>query len=253
MKEYYYSDGKNQFGPLTIEDLKKKNILRDTLVWYDGLENWTKASDLEDFATFFKSNPPPLSTTTLPPSLPVKKKSKKMKWFVLAGIFLLLIATALIILINGDFLKNQRSTNSNSSNNSSSSLDNNYDMGLGSSNIEDETPIEKSPEQLKKELKSKEKRNPKSYLSVTYNLNYKVFSGKDLIKGTIYNSASMATFKDIVLKITYSTNTNTLLSSEEYVVYQYIKPGSSAQFQIKTYSPNGTKKIGVTIKSASTD
>jgi hypothetical protein len=106
---------------------------------------------------------------------------------------------------------------------------------------------------LRNELESKEKRNPKTYLSVDYDLNYRLFSGKDEIKGTIYNSATMATFKDVILTVTYSSNTGTKLYSENFVVYDFIYPGSSADFNIKTYSPEGTKQIGVKIKSASTD
>lgn len=106
---------------------------------------------------------------------------------------------------------------------------------------------------LRNELESKEKRNPKTYLSVDYDLNYRLFSGKDEIKGTIYNSATMATFKDVILTVTYSSNTGTKLYSENFVVYDFIYPGSSTDFNIKTYSPEGTKQIGVKIKSASTD
>jgi len=106
---------------------------------------------------------------------------------------------------------------------------------------------------LRNELESKEKRNPKTYLSVDYDLNYRLFSGKDEIKGTIYNSATMATFKDVILTVTYSSNTGTKLYSENFVVYDFIYPGSSTDFNIKTYSPEGTKQIGVKIKSALTD
>jgi hypothetical protein len=108
----------------------------------------------------------------------------------------------------------------------------------------------KTESDLRNELESKEKRNPKTYLSVDYNLNYRLFSGKDEIKGTIYNSATIATFKDVILTVTYSSNTGTNLYSENFVVYDFIYPGSSTDFNIKTYSPEGTKQIGVKIKSA---
>jgi hypothetical protein len=93
-------------------------------------------------------------------------------------------------------------------------------------------------------------KKPKDFLSVSYKLNYKVFSGKDEIIGIIYNNASMATFKDVILTVTYSTNTDTELYRENFVLYDYVYPGSSTNFNLKTYSPEGTKKIGVYIKSA---
>jgi hypothetical protein len=45
MKRYFYSDGINQFGPYTIEELKEKSISPDTLIWYQGLDEWMPASD----------------------------------------------------------------------------------------------------------------------------------------------------------------------------------------------------------------
>ncbi len=123
--------------------------------------------------------------------------------------------------------------------------DNNRNLNNGNSSHRVRTESD-----LRKELESKEKRNPKRYLSVDYDLNYKIFSGKDEIKGIIYNSATIATFKDVILTVTYSSNTGTNLYSENFVVYDFIYPGSSTDFNIKTYSPEGTKRIGVTIKSA---
>jgi hypothetical protein len=111
----------------------------------------------------------------------------------------------------------------------------------------------KTESELRQDLSSKEGRNPKNYLSVDYDLSYKVLSGEDKITGTIYNTATMATFKDVVLTVSYSTQTNTSLGKENYVIYDYVYPGSSVPFTIKTYSPQGTKKIGVTIKSAKSE
>lgn len=111
----------------------------------------------------------------------------------------------------------------------------------------------KSENDLRQDLSQTEGRNPKNYLSVEYDLTYKVFSGEDKISGNIYNSATLATFKDVVLSVTYSSATDAYLGSKNYIVYDYIYPGSSVPFTIKTYSPNGTKKIGVKIQSAKKD
>lgn len=109
---------------------------------------------------------------------------------------------------------------------------------------------QKTTSDLRDELYEKEKKRPKDYLSVDYDLNYKVLSGKDEIIGTIYNNATTATFKDIVLTVKYFTSTDTELYKENFIVYEYVYPGSSSSFNLKTYSPEGTKKIGVYVKSA---
>jgi hypothetical protein len=111
----------------------------------------------------------------------------------------------------------------------------------------------KTESELRQDLDSREGQNPKNYLSLDYNLTYKVLTGEDKISGTVFNSASMATFKDVVLTVTYSTATDTRLDKKDFVIYDYVYPGSSIPFVIKTYSPQGTKKIGVTIKTAKHD
>lgn len=57
--DYYYSDGQNQFGPVTLENLRTK-IDANTLVWHDGMPNWDKASNIEELkAMFARPTPPP--------------------------------------------------------------------------------------------------------------------------------------------------------------------------------------------------
>lgn len=65
MKQFYYTDGANKFGPMTIEDLKLKGIKPETLVWYEGLDNWVAASQLVELKSLFgDSIPPPMSAPT---------------------------------------------------------------------------------------------------------------------------------------------------------------------------------------------
>jgi hypothetical protein len=111
-------------------------------------------------------------------------------------------------------------------------------------------PRQKTEDELREELHNKELRKPKEYLTVTYDLTYRVFSGKDEIKGTIYNNANFASFKDVVLTVAYFSATDTEIDRETFTIYDYVYAGSSSDFVIKTYSPQGTKKIGVYIKNA---
>ena len=117
-------------------------------------------------------------------------------------------------------------------------------------NTESARPRPKTEEELREELYNKEMRKPKDYLTVSYDLTYRVFSGKDEIRGTIYNSANFASFKDVVLTVAYFSATDTEIDRETFTVYDYVYAGSSSDFVIKTFSPQGTKKIGVYIKNA---
>ncbi len=55
MRQYYYTDGTDRFGPLSIEDLKTKDIKSNTFVWYEGLESWIAASQVPELKTIFEN------------------------------------------------------------------------------------------------------------------------------------------------------------------------------------------------------
>lgn len=60
MKKYFYSDGKDKFGPFSFEELKNENITKETLIWFEGLEDWKPAKDISEFEEIFKLIPPPI-------------------------------------------------------------------------------------------------------------------------------------------------------------------------------------------------
>jgi hypothetical protein len=130
---------------------------------------------------------------------------------------------------------------------------------IKSSNISNETskmpsqmnqPRKKTEDDLRLELYNKECSNPLKYLSVDYSLNYKVFSGKDEIKGKIYNYASIAGFRDIVLEVQYKSESGSLLKTDYFGVDDFVYAGESVTFNFKTYSPQGTKIINVKVYEA---
>lgn len=50
---YYYTDGKERYGPFTLDELKEKNINQETLVWKEGLVDWVPARNLSDLQILF--------------------------------------------------------------------------------------------------------------------------------------------------------------------------------------------------------
>jgi GYF domain 2 len=78
---YYHKDGRG-FGPLQEADigglLKHNEIAADTLVWRDGLSNWTEAQSTEliNFSSDGAFSPPVSFLTTQ------GLKDSKISWFV---------------------------------------------------------------------------------------------------------------------------------------------------------------------------
>ena len=55
MKKYYIAISDKKEGPLSLNDLKTKKLTKETLVWYDGLEDWVNASEVNELKDLLKS------------------------------------------------------------------------------------------------------------------------------------------------------------------------------------------------------
>src|SRR5687768_7180297 len=53
MVQYYYTDGIERYGPFTIEQLRERNITRETLVWKEGMADWAPANQLNELQALF--------------------------------------------------------------------------------------------------------------------------------------------------------------------------------------------------------
>jgi hypothetical protein len=58
MKKYFYSNGSIKDGPFTLEELKygpkSKDINDSTLIWFEGLDDWTSVKEIEEFKLFLE-------------------------------------------------------------------------------------------------------------------------------------------------------------------------------------------------------
>lgn len=61
MKKYFYTDGTNNFGPFTLEELGEKNITRETKIWFQELGEWKPAGTVPELTDIFKLVPPPIT------------------------------------------------------------------------------------------------------------------------------------------------------------------------------------------------
>jgi hypothetical protein len=88
MRKYFVHDGQKEKGPLTIEELSSEDITAETPVWYEGLESWTMAGNVNELESLFikKITPPPLPKTfpappfapTPPPPFPNAPEKEKL-------------------------------------------------------------------------------------------------------------------------------------------------------------------------------
>lgn len=267
MKQFYYSDGEGQFGPLGLEALKSKGINKNTLVWTEGMEDWKKASEVEELKEIFRSVPPPLPGKENAFSNPAgenryssrqarKAKAKRNKLAAGIAVLACLLVVAILVAANHNVPapppdndlpeKEELSIQEPPSTSRAGTV-----LPETKSYVTPQPkPREKTVEELQAELYDKECRTPLKYLSETHDISYRILSGKHQVSGEIFNSATMATFKDVVLTLTYYTQTGTELGSERFAIYKYCYPGQSVSFDIRTYSPKGCKSLSVEVSGA---
>jgi hypothetical protein len=128
-----------------------------------------------------------------------------------------------------------------------------------------ETVRPKTPEELRQELKQTEQNNPTTYVhsfgeTLTPNQVQTREAGlfRDAqyeiqgywLKVSLKNSASVATFKDAIIKVSYISETNTVISTEQIPIYQILSPNGVIYYQNKVSPPADMKSFNVQVVGA---
>jgi len=118
MKQYFIHDGQYQQGPFDIEQLKNIKFSKEHMVWYEGMENWKPAGEIEELKSLFLVVPPPLpKTTNIPPPMqapkpvteaPKNKKNKLLYLLIGAGTALILLTAVITMLVAKSFNSDAR-------------------------------------------------------------------------------------------------------------------------------------------------
>jgi hypothetical protein len=233
MKKYYLHNGTEQDGPFNIAELTAKNIKKDTEIWHEGLSDWTTAEKVDELKELFKlTSPPPIKkreASTPPPvnkqkteetAVPKKKTTSWKNVFKKIAITCVAIFAVLVI---------YKKMNSGSGNSSSRS-----------------TYYEKIMS-----IEETEQSQPTVFLKASGNYNENFWGDKIKVHGKITNSATVATFKDAVVRVTYYSKTKTVLGSNEYTIYEIFPPNSVKNFELKIQNYKDVNTIGWDVIKAS--
>ncbi|MBL7701929.1 MAG: hypothetical protein JNM14_06740 [Ferruginibacter sp.] len=107
-------------------------------------------------------------------------------------------------------------------------------------------------EQTKETLEQTEKKNPQRFLTVEGH-DHKNLLRQTVIKGTITNKATVASYKDVDIELSFYSETGTLLEKDHEVIYETIAPGVSTSFKTKYFAPKGTDSVAMKIITAKTE
>lgn len=230
MKKYYLHNGTEQVGPFSIEELMVKNIKKDTEVWHEGISDWKTAENIDELKELFKlTSPPPIKkkeTSKLPPiNKPKQEKSSESNktstsW---KSVFLKTAFTCAIIFgamaIYGEM-----------KNGNNSSDDSYYEKVMS--------------------IEEMEQSQPTVFLNADGNYNKTFWGDKIKVNGKITSSATVATFKDAIVRVTYYSKTMTVLGSNDYTIYEIFPPNSVNNFELKIKNYKDVDTIGWDVLNA---
>ena len=254
MKIYFLHNGTEQEGPFDIKDLKGKEVNADTPIWFEGQVEWTTVKEVPELKELMKVTPPPFKKENIsnsPPPIPNKKiekeekseskssnttqqkpiiKNKTGKIFIVIGIILLLI-------VGGGVILNQL-------NNNGSGYSSGYDSYEGASSS--------TYQEQKMSIEEKELMYPTDFLTADGTYRETLMGDKLKVKGKIYNSATVASYKDANVEVTYYSKSGTNLGSESYTIWDVFSPGTTTTFNLKIKNYSNVKSIGWEVTSAET-
>ncbi|MFY9171888.1 MAG: DUF4339 domain-containing protein, partial [Petrimonas mucosa] len=91
MNRYFYIDSEGkQKGTFTPEELKSENIKKETLVWTQGMSEWTRAADIPELSLLFEESrdfysPQPVTPPAVRPgygSAPSPQQPMPKSWLI---------------------------------------------------------------------------------------------------------------------------------------------------------------------------
>ncbi len=101
----------------------------------------------------------------------------------------------------------------------------------------------------KNSLLKKEEKNPAAFIAVKGN-SKKNIVGQTVVRGTLVNKATVSTFKDINIELTFFSRTKALLETDKETIFQILDPGESQDFKTKYFAPKGTDSVGLRVLGA---
>jgi hypothetical protein len=276
MTKYYIHDGEKQLGAFDKEELKAFKIQKHTPIWFEPLKDWTTAGEVEDLKDIFENTPPEFKV----PQIEEEEKkgvfqlpfNKKYVYAILSVISIFLIVVFFYKSSGGSVSSIEENNQNNSTVQELTSEDENYNNSTvqelsTEDNLPNETVSEKSADELRDVLLAKEQNKPLKYITIGASAkvnrvktrNGTLFRSSKhkndgvLIEGIISNSATLATFKDIVYRVNYLTNTGTIIDNEDFTIYEFLYPSNYLSVKQKIYPPEGTASVSFEIIKASHD
>jgi hypothetical protein len=123
---------------------------------------------------------------------------------------------------------------------------------------------ELSPSELRQQLLEKEQSNPLNYLSVTGSMSQNKVKTRHgtmfrsskwkvdgyMLEAYISNTATIASFKDITISVSFISSTGSIIDNTDFVVYDFVPANDAISIKQKIYAPEGTSNYEISVVKA---
>ena len=243
MKSYFIRQDNKPQGPYSIDQLKEMKLSPAVLVWAEGLKQWIKVLEIPELQQELFPPTPQFATQTAPAGFKTNEAGRGKKSFAflknvktILAVIALVIATLLLIEL--------KKTKPHSA--SAKTVNVPASSAISQPTLSQAT---KSPSQTKNDDRQLETENPASYIKSEINWR-KNLVGTIVLEGTLQSVASLATFKNPVLLVTWFSKTNESLGSNQYTVEKQLKAGETISFKLKVSAPSKIGDARATVVSA---
>jgi len=243
MKSYFIRQDNMPKGPYSIDQLKEMKLNPAVLVWVEGLKQWIKALEIPELQQELFPPAPQFGTQMSLSGVNTGLGRSEKKGFValknlktILAVIALIIATLLLIELKRS---KPRSATAKNENPPSSAAITQPSLSVAT----------KALSQPKKDERQVEIENPSAYIKSEINWR-KNLVGTIVLEGTLRSVATLATFNDPVLLVTWLSKSNESLGSNQYTVDKQLKAGETISFKLKVAAPSKIGDVRATVVSA---
>ena len=223
MKKYFIHDGQKQLGPFSAMELMEKGITKCTPVYTSGLGRYVRAAEIPMLNDAFSVSADELKKTDATTASQSKSSPTKKILIVVVPLLILGILITLWQMQGG--------------------------ISDAPTTINKATVTIKKDAQLSKtDLEQKEAASPLEYLSVHGKM-HKNLIGKKIIKGSVTNMASLASYKDLQMAVIFLSGTQTELQTQQFFVNGTVTPNNKISFRSVFIAPPETAGFRIKILS----
>ena len=228
MKTYFIIENSKQIESLSKDDLKNRNITKETPIWREGLTDWTTAGELPELSDLFIATPPPFNDRKqqMPPprkefvntnAIPEKKKNKRLILWIVIGLVIVFVILVGMRLAYHYSAKNNYTAE--------------YDYQI-------------------KTIRLNEEATPSDYLKTIGSFEFTDFEDAYVITGKIENTAVMTSYKDVEFQITYYDENGEIVDYSTVTLDQEFQVQSTSDFSIRVPIIERSATCGIELTNA---